>query len=175
MTAAHLTPKTSSPRREGRLGDRLAPIHRACLQDLRALVQAAKAQDRDIWPRWNAIRYVDTVFSGRFDRERHAIEELLHTLVADEADRLWVAGELVAALRQQLRQSVGLCHHGAEFAGITAKLLRAVEYWFAAVEDLSGPLPWDDVPATVREDVAFLGTDTAPAWSDLPVSLATSL
>jgi hypothetical protein len=175
MTAAHLTPKTSSPRREGRLGDRLAPIHRACLRDLQALVEAAKSPGRDIWPRWNAIRYVDTVFSGRFDRERHAIEKLDHMLVADEADRLWVAGELVAALRRQLRQSVGLCHRGADFTEITTNLFRAVEYWFAAVEEIVGGVSWDDVPATVREDVAFLGTDTAPAWSDLPVSLATSL
>jgi hypothetical protein len=175
VTAANVSLNISSSSRNGRLGDRLAPIHRRCLRDLCALVESANAPGRDIWPRWNAIRYVDTIFSGRFDRERHAIEELDHLLVADEADRLWVAAELVAALRRQLRQSVGLCHHGAEFAEITAKLLRAVEYWFTAVEELTGLLPWDDIPAAVREDVDLLGTDTAPASSDLPVSLATSL
>ncbi len=175
MTVAHLTPRPLLPRREGRLGDRLEPIHRACLRDLRAFVEAAKDEDRDIWPRWNAIRHVDTVFSGRFDRERLAVEALRHLLAADDADRLWATAELVAALRWQLRHAVGLCQHGAEFAVITGKLLKAVECWFVAVEEIAGRLSWDEVPAAVREDVTFLGTGIAPAWKDLPVSLVTSL
>jgi hypothetical protein len=142
---------------------------------LRALLEGAKDQDRDIWARWNAVRYIDTTFSGRFDRERLAIQRLEHLFTAADADRLWVTGELVAALRWRLRNTVGLCHHGAEFAGLGSTLLRAVGCWFAAVEGIVGPLTWDDVSAQVRDALTFLGTEKTPAWRGLPGSLVTSL
>jgi hypothetical protein len=138
-------------------------------------VERAKEQDRDIWARWNAVRYIDTIFSGRFDRERLAIQRLEHTVTAADADRLWATGELVAALRWRLRNTVGLCHHQAEFAILCSTLLRAVECWFAAVESTVGALPWDDVPAQTREDLTFLVNGTKTAWHDLPASLVTSL
>jgi hypothetical protein len=138
-------------------------------------VERAKEQDRDIWARWNAVRYIDTTFSGRFDRERLAIQRLEHTVTAADADRLWATGELVAALRWRLRNTVGLCHHEAEFAVLGSTLLRAVECWFAAVETTVGTLPWDDVPAQVREALTFLGNGKPPVWQDLPGSLVTSL
>jgi hypothetical protein len=118
---------------------------------------------------------VDTVFSGRFDRERGAIERLAQHLEPEEIIRLWIAGELVSLLRWQLRQSVGLCHHAAEFAGVTSKLLKAAEYWFAALEESVGPLRCDDVPAQVRQELTSIGIETASNWSELPVSLVTSL
>jgi hypothetical protein len=175
MTVVHTTPVARPARSDGRLGERLRRMHRQWLQELRAAVDETKAKDAGIWPRWNAIRYVDMVFSGQFDRERSAIERLARHIEAEELTRLWVASELVSMLRGQLRQSVGLCHHGAEFAVVTAKLLRAVEYWFAAVEGLVGPLHWDDVPAQVRQDLNSLGIETASNWSEPPVSLVTSL
>jgi hypothetical protein len=150
-------------------------MHRQWLAELRATFGESNATDAGIWPRWRAIRHVDTVFSGQFDRERSTIESLGPTIGPAHVNHLWVAGELVSMLRWQLCQSVGLCHHGAEFAVITAKLLRAVEYWFAAVEELVGPLRWDDVPAQVRQNLASLDIETAPTWSELPVSLVTSL
>jgi hypothetical protein len=173
MTAVHTTPAARPARSDGRLGERLQRRHRQWLKELRAAVEETKAKDAGIWPRWRVIRYVDTVFSGQFDRERSAMERLAQHIEPEEV--LWVAGELVSMLRWQLRQSVGLCHHAAEFAAVTAKLLRAVEYWFAAVEGLMGPLRWDDVPAQVRQDLNSIGIETAPNWTELPVSLVTSL
>jgi hypothetical protein len=173
MTAVHTTLAARPARSDGRLGQRLQRMHRRWLQDLRATVEEAKAKDTGIWPRWHVIRYVDTVFSGQFDRERSAMERLAQHIEPEEV--LWVAGELVSMLRWQLSQHVGLCHRPTEFAVITAKLLRAVEYWFAAVEGLVGPLRWDDVPAQVRQDLNSLGIEIAPNWSELPVSLVTSL
>jgi hypothetical protein len=175
MTAVHTTPAARPARSDGRLGERLQRMHRQWLQELRATVEEAKAKDSGIWPRWRFIRYVDTVFSGRFDRERRAIESLSPTIDPGQVDHLWVAGELVTMLRWQLGQHVGLCHRPTEFAVITAKLLRAVEYWFAAVEELGGLLRWDDVPAQVCQNLASLDIETAPNWSELPVSLVTSL
>jgi hypothetical protein len=175
MTVVHTTPAARPARSNGRLGERLQRMHREWLQELRAAVVETKAKDAGIWPRWSVIRYVDTVFSSQFERERRVIESLSPTIDPGQVNHLWVAGELVTMLRWQLRQHVGLCHRPTEFAVITANLLRAVEYWFAAVEGFVGPLRWDDVPAQVRQDLNSLGIETAPNWSELPVSLVTSV
>lgn len=169
MTATTTNSDPPLARGDGRLGPRLGGIHRQWLQELRARVEKAKAKDRDIWGRWGAVRYVDTEFSGRFDRERGAINRLA------ESALLWAAGELVSNLRWQLRNSVGLCHREAEFAILMDKLVRAVEYWFATVEDIVGPITWADLSPEARQDLSSLGIETAPNWSELPVSLATSL
>jgi hypothetical protein len=169
MTTATITPAPPPTRADSRLGPPLGEMHRQWLQELRAKVERTKAKDRDIWARWEAVRYVDTVFSGRFDRERTAINRL-----ADSA-QLWVSAELVSNLRWQLRNSVGLCHHGTQFSILMDKLIRAVAYWFAAVEDIAGPIKWADLSHEARQDLAGLGLETAPSWSELPVSLATSL
>ena len=175
MTAAPAIPTTPSARPSRQLGDHLEGTHRKWLQDLQAEMDKATAKGADIWPRWSAIRYVDTVFSGQFDRERSAVERLTPTIDSGQVKQLWVAGELVTMLRWQLRQHVGLCHRPTEFSVITAKLLKAVEHWFATVEEVVGPLSWDDVPAQVRRELASLECETAPCWCDLPVSLVTSL
>lgn len=169
MTAATTSPAPPPTRADGRLGPLLGEMHQQWLQELRAKVERARTKDRDIWARWEAVRYVDTVFSGRFDRERTAINRLA------ESALLWVGAELVSNLRWQLRNSVGLCHHGTEFSNLTDKLIRAVEYWFAAVEDIAGPIRWADLSNEARQELGGLGIETAPSWSELPVSLATSL
>jgi hypothetical protein len=174
MTAAYTiaTPPPFPP--SGRLGDRLEQIHRQWLHDLREAVDKAEEKDSGIWGRWNAIRYVDTTFSGQFDRERGALERLSQ-IDESHVTQLWVAGELVTMLRQQLCHAVGLCHRAAEFTDITARLVRAVEYWFAEVEDIVGALDWADLSSKARQDIASLGTEQAPCWRDLPISLVTSL
>jgi hypothetical protein len=169
MIAATTSSAAPATRDDGRLGVPLGEMHRQWLKELRANVERATAKDRDIWRRWEAIRYVDTVFSGRFDRERSAINRLT------ESAPLWVSGELVSNLRLQLRNSVGLCHHATEFSTLTDKLVRAVEYWFAMVEDVMGPIKLADLSREARQELAALGIETAPSWSDLPASLATSL
>ena len=169
MTAAGTRSATPPCRADGPLGPRLGELHQQWLRDLRARVERAKTKDRDIWARWDAIRYVDTVFSGEFDRERAAINRLA------ESPLLWVAGELVSNLRWQLRNYVGLCHRETDFSILTGKLVRAAEYWFATVEDVVGPIRWADLSPEARQELASLGIETAPNWSELPVSLAASL
>jgi hypothetical protein len=142
-------------------------MHRQWLRDLRAQVDNTRAKDRNVWARWEAIRYVDTVFSSRLDGERSAIARITESTV------LWVAGELVSNLRWQLRNSVGLCHHHAEFSLIVGKLVRALEYWFAMVEDVVGPTRWADLSLEARREFASLGIE-APNGSHPSLPLAVS-
>src|SRR5262249_52612638 len=132
-------------------------------------------RDAGIWPRWNAIRYVDATFSGQFNRERDVLAQLTRMIDERQATRLWLAGELITMLHWQLSHSVGLCHHAAEFRDLMTRLIKAAEHWFAAVEETVRSLRWDDVPPKVREEFASLETETTPAWTELPVSLVTSL
>jgi len=156
MTAA--VPVATRPSRSNeRPTDRLARTHRAWLEGLRTCVAHADSSDSGIWPRWNAIRYLDTSFRDQFDRERKAMDALGPTVGGDSARQLWAAGELVEALRRQLRQSAGICHQPAEFSAVTTKLLRAAEYWFDAVECAVRPLEWDDLSARTREELAGMG------------------
>jgi len=153
MTAAfHVA--TGPTRLHGRPMDRLARTHRAWLDELRTAVVHADAGESGIWPRWKAIRSLDTFLMDHFDRERKAMESLGPRIGGNGVRQLWAAGELVEALRWQLRHATGLCHRADEFSTITGKLLRAVEYWFAAVEDVVRSVEWNDLPAGVREVIA---------------------
>ncbi|HEX3233979.1 MAG TPA: hypothetical protein VHR41_07260 [Gemmatimonadales bacterium] len=175
MAVTQLGSRTPPAPSRGQLVDRLKPLHRRWLEDLRAVLDKAGARDSDLWPRWNAIRYVDTVFWGQFDVERGATDQLSHTMGDKRITRLWAAGELVAMVRWQLCHSVGLCHHAGEFSALTARLLRAVEHWFTEVEEIVGSMSWTDLSMQVREDFASIEKEKGPCWSDLPTSLVTSL
>jgi hypothetical protein len=137
-------------------------MHRSWADNLRAAVQQVRTKD-DVWPRWHAIRYVDTVFGGRFERERRIVEALGSAIGENRATRLWIAGELISLLRWQLQHAVGLCHHDAEYSAITASLLRAVEHWFAEVEEAMASVSWEDVPDGIVQELSLLEADTAPA------------
>ena len=160
MTTIATSPSPLSTRR---LEDRLKQMHRDWLANLRVAVERVDAKDSVVWARWKAIRYVDTVFSAQFERERRVVVEGLSPAIdEDQVTPLWVAGELVALVRWQLRHLVGLCHHGAEYSAVTAKLLTAVDHWFAAVEEAVAAASWEAVPSRVGQDLASLGTETTP-------------
>ena len=175
MTVTQPVSRTLPTRPGGRLGDKLTPIHRRWLRDLRAVLDKVEGEDAAIWPRWNAIRYIDSVFSGQFDKERAAIEKLSHTISEKQITRLWVAAELIAVVRWQLCHSVGLCHHAGEFSAITVRLLRAAEHWFSEVEEIVGPVCWTELPMQTQQALTSIDYENAQCRSDLPISLATSL
>jgi len=167
MIAAGTSSAPPSPWTNGRIGPGLEELHRAWLRDLRTRAERAKAKDRNIWARWEAIQYVDSVLSDELDRERSAVGGIA------EGPVLWVAGELVASLRWQLRNSVGLCHHGAEFSALMGKLVRAVEHWFTTVENVVGPTRWADLSPEARREFASLGIE-APMWNPSPAAVTTT-
>jgi hypothetical protein len=167
MTAAAVSSAPASSPADGPLGPRLVKVHREWLGELRAQVEKAEAKDRHMWVRWEVIRYVDTVLSARFDRERRVVGEIA------EGPALWVASELVSSLRWQLRSSVGLCHREAEFSILMGKLVRAVEHWFATVEDVVGPTRWADLTPEAQREFGSLGIE-APSAGQPSAALVTS-
>jgi hypothetical protein len=158
MTATYAIPTTSAPRPTGRLRDRLEPVHHAWLRDLRSALERTDERHSDIMARWRAIRYLDTVFAARFERERRDVERLSLGLGSGQQQQLWAAGELVSSSLWRVGHTVGLCHEAAMFERTTGTLVRAVEHWFGMVEAIAGPLSWDDVPSGIRQDLASLGS-----------------
>jgi hypothetical protein len=129
----------------------LREVHARWLQVVRDVLKAARPADAGTWTRWSAIRYVNTVFSIRFERERAAVDSLHQELEASQRARLWAAAELIAALCWQLDHLVGACHHAAEFATVTLKLEGAIEHWCREVEAALGQLTWSEVPEKSRQ------------------------
>ncbi len=129
----------------------LCEIHARWLQGVRGVLEVARRADAGTWTRWSAIRYVNTVFSIRFEQERAAVDSPQQELEGSQRARLWAAAELIAALRWQLDHLVGACHHAAEFATLTLKLEGAIEHWCREVEAALGQLTWSDLPEESRQ------------------------
>jgi len=156
MTAADAIVATPPLCQTGRLRERLTPVHGEWRAELQSALRVVEDHS-DILSRWRAIRYLDSAFLPRFERERRDVEGLGVTLGEGQQERLWAAGELVALSLWQAAHAVGLCHDTATFGRMSGALLRAVEYWFRMVEEIVGPMNWEDVPRGIRQDLASLG------------------
>ena len=139
----------------------LREVHAPWLRVVRGVLKAARPADAGMWARWSAIRYVNTVFSIRFERERAAVDGLHQELEGSQRSRLWAAAELIAALRWQLDHLVGACHHAAEFATVTLKLEGAIEHWCREVEDALGQLTWGEVADEAGRLLVLLADEAA--------------
>jgi hypothetical protein len=138
------------------MGPALEREHRQWIEELKAVLEPAQRAEAGTWARWNALRYLQTTFSARLDRERRLVERLQSALTGSERELLWALGELLAALRQQLDQMISLCHQPERFSSITGKLLTALEYWCGAVEKDLGALPIASLVSPSREELAQL-------------------
>jgi hypothetical protein len=123
----------------------LQGTHEQWLQEVRSVLDPTRSEGAGIWLRWRAIDYLETGFRRRFDGERRAVSSLHGRLSSREAAHLWVAGELVAQLLENLRHQVGLCHRAQQFSSLALTLMNAVEYWCQEVEESLGPVRWGEV------------------------------
>jgi len=124
--------------------------HDRWLEEARGILDPARNDDAGIWLRWQAIRYLETGFARRFERERRAVVSLHGHLTGAQAGHLWAASELFSQLLGRLHHLVGLCHRADEFSRVTLTLLTALEYWCQQVQDDLGAVRWGEVPAESR-------------------------
>lgn len=144
---------------------RLRPVlereHRQWIQEVVAALEPAERPDAGAWARWNALRYLQTTFPARLDRERRLVEGVVPDLTDDQREILWALGELLDALRQQLDHLIGLCHRADQFSAVTGKILTALRHWCRAVEDNLGPLTIAVMPRQSREVLAQLDPEVS--------------
>ena len=128
----------------------LQGLHGRWVQEARDVLDPARQGEAGMWMRWQAIQYLGTSFSRRFERERRAVVSLHGHLTGAQAGHLWAGGELLAQLVGSVDRLVGLCHRVDEFSGLALNLLNALEYWCQQVEEALGPVRWGSVSAESR-------------------------
>jgi hypothetical protein len=133
--------------------------HEHWLAEVAQALGPARRPEAGAWARWNALRYLETTFPGRVERERQVVQAMAARLTESQRAKLWALGELLDLLPAYLGRLVGLCHRATEFAALTARLQATLGRWCRAVEDDLGPLPACALPeelreAEVREEVA---------------------
>jgi hypothetical protein len=118
--------------------ERLRPVlereHLQWIQEVIAVVEPASRSDAGVWARWSALRYLQTTFPERLERERRLVEGMSADLTDDQREILWALAELLDALRLQLDHLIGLCHQAPQFALVTGKILTTLQHWCRAVE-----------------------------------------
>jgi hypothetical protein len=143
----------------------LQGTHAHWLQEVGSVLAPARDQTAGIWLRWRAIGYLETGFKRRFERERQAVNSMHDRLAGRQAGHLWVAGELVGQLLENMRHHTGLCHHAAQFSASALTIMKVLEYWCREVEESLGPVRWGEVPTesralfeTITYDATTLGS-----------------
>ena len=144
---------------EAELLTTLQVIHRAWLQKIRKVLDAARGPEAGIHCRWRAVRYLTFIAGPRFEIERGAVESLGQMVEPSQATQLWVAAELMASLGWQLDHELALCHSPGEFSVLTRKFEKALTHWCGAVEDALGNLSWRELPAQAQRRLELLGTE----------------
>jgi hypothetical protein len=126
------------------------------MQEVLAVIDAARATDAGIWVRWGAVRYIDSTFAERIRVARAALARLRPHYPDDTASRLWAVGELLDQLRSHLDRMVSLHQTGEEFSTEAVKFLRALGCWCREVEQALGTLEWQDLSPQAQADVVRL-------------------
>jgi hypothetical protein len=130
--------------------------HRQWIQEVVTALEPASRPDAGTWARWNALRYLQTTFPARLDKERRMVSGMDADLTEEHREILWALGELLDALRQQLDHLIGLCHHAEQFSQVTGKIVTTLHRWCRAVEEGLGPLSVAIMPRQSREVLAQL-------------------
>ena len=120
--------------------------HRQWIEEVMGALEPTQRPDAGVWARWDALRYLQTTFSARLDRERRMVEGAMPALDDAQRETLWALGELLDALRQQLDHLIGLCQRAEQFSMVTKRIVTALRHWCLAVEENLGPLPASALP-----------------------------
>lgn len=135
--------------------------HRQWIDEVVTSLAPAKGPNAGPWARWNALRYLQTTFPARLDRERRLVQDMSARLTEEQQETLWALGELLDAQRAQLDHLIGLCHRAEQFSTVTGKIVTTLRRWCRAVENDLGPLLVEAMPRQSREVLARLAPETA--------------
>ena len=133
------------------LRPRLAREHEAWLEEMQEALGPARQPEAGTWARWNALRYLESTFPERVEREREMVRTVAERLSEPQRARLWALGELLELFPAYLARTIGLCHRAEEFGALTGRLEVALDRWCRAVEEDLGPLPVTALPPKLRE------------------------
>jgi hypothetical protein len=135
----------------GLLRPSLERRHERWLKEVAEALGPARRPEAGTWARWHALRYLETTFPERVERERRVVQAVAARLTDPQRAELWALGEVLDLLPAYLGRLVGLCHRAQEFAALTGRLQDALDRWCRAVESDLGRIPVSALPEELRE------------------------
>jgi hypothetical protein len=141
----------------------IAPALRDAHWEWRKEVEDALDQVRmpetGVWARWAAVRYLMDQFLPRLERETHILTGMADQLPAAQSGHIWALAELLQFLCHHLCELGTMPQYGPAFADGVTKLLRALHFWCAEVDEAIKTVEQDELgPEATRELDSLLET-----------------
>jgi len=141
----------------------IAPALRDAHWEWRKEVEDALEQVRMpetcVWGRLAAVRYLTDQFLPRLERETQILTGMAHLLPAAQSGHIWALGELLQFLCRHLCELATMPQCGPAFADGVTKLLRALHFWCAEVDEAIKEIEQDELGAeAAREFNSLLQT-----------------
>jgi hypothetical protein len=134
----------------------IAPALRDSHWEWRKEVENALAQVRTpeagVWARWAAVRYLMDQFLPRLERETHILTGMADQLPAAQSGHIWALGELLEFLCHHLCELGTMPQCGPAFADGVTKLLRALHFWCAEVDEAIKTVEQDELGPEATRD-----------------------
>lgn len=128
------------------VGDVLAIVHEAWMEQVAAVLAPALSETADFWTRWSVVRFLNDQFNDRF-RLECALLDALAPLVPDGAARTLAAAR--AGLERTMEE-LGIVGRRRATGLLTARLARRfidqLALWCVEVELATGPIEAVDLP-----------------------------
>jgi hypothetical protein len=152
-----MTTLTPTIRTATTVGDVLAIMHEAWMEQVAGVLAPALSEDADFWSRWSVVRFLNDQFNDRF-RLECALLDALRPLVPEGPART------LAAARAGLERTVeelGIVGRRRATGLLTARLARRfidqLALWCVEVELATGPIDTADLPPEPEQLLTSLG------------------
>jgi len=127
----------------------LAPALRDAHWEWRKEVEDSLDQVRmpetGVWERRAAVGYLMEQFVPRLERETHILTDMADRLPAAQSGHIWALGELLQFLCRHLCDLGTMPQYGPAFADGVTKLVRALHFWCAEVDEAIRTVEQDEV------------------------------
>jgi hypothetical protein len=105
-----------------------------------------------VWERWAAVRYLMDQFLPRLERETQVLTRMADQLPDAQSGHIWALDELLQFLCRHLCELGTMPQCGPAFAEGVTKLLRALHFWCAEVDEAIRMVEQDELgPEATRE------------------------
>jgi hypothetical protein len=153
-----MTTLTPTFRTATTVGDALAAVHEAWMEQVANITTPALSEEADFWSRWAVVRFLSDQFNDRF-RLEGALLDALGSLVPDGATRTLAAAR--AALEHTVAelQIVGRRRAtGLLTARLARRLIDQLALWCVEVELATDSIETADLPPEADRLLAGLWT-----------------
>ena len=148
---------------EGTLLPILCRMHEGWLQEVRAELAVALAPDATPWQRFSAIRYLDTVFRLRLQREADAIDAVAYVAAPRHGTLLLATAQMLDLLRVEIGDLSQSPMSQQLVPTLLHTLLQRLEHWCADIEVALGWIRRDTLEPAALDKFLYVSDDLVVA------------